>query len=215
MTVKLGNYYFTKVQIEDENGEIQETRLKVARLSPEAHANFEVDMKRLNDAPSNRMLGGRRQDGDEQERDEKGNYKISDYAVTQRRIAELTGDALAAYKAADADDETWARNFLTESVRAHVRFVDGAVEKPDGSPCVTGDDIVEMFGGSYPELRQFVMAVWNENTMSAAQKKTSRLLSDLTRSLAARTQAQAGTSPAPTVASAESTGSVETAAATA
>lgn len=215
MAVKILPYYATGVLLDLGDGVPQLVTMHAARLSPDQYASFEASMKRLNEPTALRLLGGRKQDGPEQEKNEAGAFLISDRQITRIRVAELSPEAKATYDAAVQEEETWARKFVRGAVDQYVTFPEGEITGPSDEAITKGLQLVDLYPGCLDMHRALVMAVYAENTVGPQQKKIWRSLSGSNRSSGEVSPAAVGTTPAPTAAVAVSGVSAENVAATA
>jgi hypothetical protein len=185
VAIKVRNFYPMPVVLEDEHGEPASAEIHVKRLGPDDWATFQAGMKRMDDPPSERLLGGRQASGDEQTKDAAGVFVIPDSVIRERRLAELEPAARAAFKAADDDDERWVLRFVQTSIEEYVTLPAGQIQNEDGSDITTGAEYVRLFAANPSALLEALRAIQYGNSMSVRQKKGWRLLSDLNRSLVA------------------------------
>ena len=215
MAIKVLSHYKSKIWLDDEEtGEPQEVTLQVKRLAVDEFETFQAGLTRLNDPPSLRLLGGRLQTGAEQEKNERGRFVIPNEEITERRLKELDPAARAAYDAADAADETWAKRFVQESIEQYVSAPIGQIFNDDGLSVTTGADLVRLYCARADVLRAFLFAIHAENTLSASAKKVWRSVSDFTRSSIEPPKELRGATPAPIVGAAANEASAETGPAT-
>lgn len=213
MPIRLKKHYVHELYLDDDaSGEPQRVKLHVARLTVEQFSTFDAGMKRLDDPPSLRLLGGRKPDGDEQARvgeatgdpvkDDKRRFVISDDAIQQRRLAELGDAARAEYQKADADDEVWAKRFIQDAIEQYVSVPPGEIVDDDGQEIRTGAELVRFFGGRGDVLKDLLFAIYGENSMSAPLKKIWRSQSAFSGGSSEPSPAAPGPTPAPTAGSA-------------
>lgn len=191
-----------------------EVKVRVKKLTLEEMSDYKRDYQRMSDPPSNRMVFVRKPDGEEQERNEKDEYVIPLEAIAARRLAEMTEEQRKKYDAMDAEDEKFARRFISESITKYVTVYPDELTDEDDNPIVTGADLLREFGGNRNVLLQLIVMIWAENTMSAAEKKVRRSLSDLKSSLNRSLLDLLGPTPASVASDAASAASVENAAVT-
>jgi hypothetical protein len=211
--MKVRSFYPATIQLDDpETGELREVAIRVKRMDLDTFSRWAKDCKRSEDPASNRMLG-RKPDGEEQEKDDQGNYKIDAEEVARRRLVEMTDDERKRYDALDAEDEAFSKKFLAESIRQYVTVEDGELsyEDENGEEVTvrTGVQLLKLYGARRDVLAQLIRAIWQENTVSANTKKVWRSLSALRRSLNAQALAAVGQIPAPIVDAAGTAASAE------
>jgi hypothetical protein len=214
VAIKVRRFYDSTITVDDpETGESRELPIRVTRFDMETFSKFEKNWRRIGDQPSNRMIQVRQQNGDEQEKDEKGEYVVSLRTVMERRLTEMTAEEREAYDKQDAIDEEFSKKFLIDSVCAYVRVPEGALIDEDDNgnevAVTTGEDLIRLYAGRGDVLRQLLTAVWTENTMSVAEKKVRRSLFALSRSLNEQVKVAAGLKLVPTAGAAENAASVE------
>lgn len=217
MAVKVRSYYPVTIPIDDpETGDKQNVKMRVRRLNIEEFAAFSAKFRQSSNHPS-RALVARLPDGDEQEKDDTGAFKVSDERVLERRLVEMSDEERARYDAMDAAEETFAREFLRESISIYITVESGELfEEKDGKdePIINGVDLVRLYGARRDVLSALLNAIWSENTLSAHEKKALRSLSDLKRSLTERALVAVGTKPETIAPSVDAPVFVETGAAT-
>lgn len=207
MTLKLASTYPARLVVDvDETGTETAIEIRVKRLNEEEYAVFAADLATLNDPPSNTFTDVRHDD--EQAEAEGGGFVIPITEIRRRRLAAMDRETRARYDAADAADEAFAKAFL---VRAISDFVSVPVDvlAIDDVPVLTGRDLLRVFGAQVDLLRELMMTVWLENTLSTAQKKAWRSWSDSRRTSTGRPPAPTGPRPAPTADAAAHGDSVE------
>jgi len=202
--IRIGRFYPTTFALEDpESGEIRTVPCRVRRFNKEQFETFKADYATVTDPPSNRVLLVRRQEGDEQQRDEKtGQFTVSDAKIRARRLEELTPDQRTAYDTQNKADEAFAEQFFRQAVIDHVTFPDGVLEAEDEAGAVivirTGAEFVAQFPSRFDLLNQLTLAIIRENTMSPDEKKVQRSLSALKSSYGRQLQEVLGATPAAT-----------------
>lgn len=183
MALSFRSVYHTSILVDDpDTGEVSELPINVARLGVEAMAVFMRDYQRMSDPPSNRLIFVRKPEGEEQERNANGEPVVPLSVIATRRLAEMTDEQRAKYDKLDAEDEAFARAFLIRAVCEYITVPEGALEF-DGVPVLDGKGLLRVFGGRRDVLQQLLVAIYAENSMSAAEKKVQRSLYDLKRSL--------------------------------
>jgi hypothetical protein len=211
--IKVRRFFNSNITVDDpDTGESRELKIRVTRFDNDAFGRFERDWRRAGDPPSNRLTQVRKQDGDEQEKDDAGNFKVALHIVMERRLAEMTTEERAHYDELDAADEAFAKQFLMDAVTAHVRVLDGEMvdEDEEGTevPVTTGAQLLKIYAGRADVLRQLLTCIWTENTMSANEKKVRRSLFALSRSLNEQAMVAVGARQVPTADAAENAASV-------
>lgn len=208
--------YPATITLDDpETGEGVKVGLRVAMLTQDQSAAFESGMKRLNEPPSLRLLGGRAPTGEEQAKDERGRYVVSDADVIERRVGELAPEARAAYDQADAADNAFVEAFARQAIADYITVDPDQVADRDGQEVRTGEALYRLFFARKDVLRELLVLILHENAMSAHQKKVWRSLSDFKRFSNESTLAQVGPKLADLVNGAASSGTAETGAVTA
>lgn len=212
MAVKVRRFYETVLHVDDPDapGLMAKVPLKVKRLSLEEMSDFKRDYQRLADPPSNRLIFVRKPEGEEQERNEKGEFVVPLEVVSQRRLVEMTPEQRVEYDTLDAEDEKFAKVFITRAIVNYTQVPTGELEDEEGTPITTGADLVRMFGSRRDILLQLIVSIWAENTLSASEKKVQRSLFDLKASLNQSLLEVLGQKQAPIAEPAENAASVET-----
>lgn len=204
-TVLLRNYYERDLPVDDVTGDAS-IPVRVRRFTKDQLAEFQLGWARCERPPSDRFVF-RKVDTDETTRDEQGRFIVDESEVRRRRLQEMTADELATFEAQEAQDVAFIATFCDEQIRAHV-WVDPRaevlVEDEAGGTrrASTGADLATLFSGNLAMLTRLARFIYEENTLSPEQKKTSRRLFASTRGSNA-TQAEAGPRPAATATSAE------------
>jgi hypothetical protein len=188
-------------------------KLRVKWLTEQEYTAFASGMKRLDDPPSLRLLGGRASSGEEQEKDDKGRYVISEAEIIDRRRTELTPERREAYDRADQEDEAFVRAFTKDAIERFVTVVAGELAV-DGQPVTSGADLYRVFCARADLLFGLVTLIHQENTMSPVAKKAWRSLSDFRRISSEHQLAQAGQKLAEVAAGVETSGTANNGAAT-
>ena len=121
-----------------------------------------------------------RRDGVEQEKDVKGNFKISFEELCQQRLAEMPAEECAEIEAAQNAKLKELGEFTAECVRRFIMHVEPALidVQPDGSkhPVTNGEELLEIIGARRDIHSHLYQAIFAENHMTANQKKTWRSL---------------------------------------
>ena len=212
--MKVSRFYPSTIWIDDpETGENKEIRIKVKRFSVEEGAAFSRNYHRSANPPSAAMVA-RKDTPEEQAKDEKGVYKLSDEEIKARRLLEMDEETRRQYDEMDEDEEAFSRTFLVETITNYIRVEPEQIfEETDGGEwksVVDGAGLLRLFGGRQDILFQLLRAVRQENTLSAAAKKVLKSLSDSARSSVAQRMAAVGQKPEPTADAAETAASAGT-----
>lgn len=208
----LRGYYPSPIYLDDEEtGKQVKVTVHIKRLTEAEYPAFRASMTRMNEPWALRLLGGRKQETDETEKDDKDRYVISEPTIWERRIAELESDARVRYEAAVEEDEVFSRAFIVQAGTDFISVPEGEIDREDGTPLTAGRDLIERFAGRSDVLRQLMVAIWVENTVSAAAKKVLRSQSDSQRSLVEHLQDLAGGKRGAIAPSVVTVGSAETA----
>jgi hypothetical protein len=212
----LRRYYPAPISVEDEDGKRVPITIHVARLTKDQHAALHADLLLLDDPPSLRLLGGRRAEGDEQNKNERGAYVIADSEIKNRRLVDLQADParFEAFKTMAREDEAFAAAAFAHAIGTYVTVPSGQIEV-DGEPVLTGAHLHDLYAGRFEILREIVMAIWAENTLDAAAKKAWRSLSNLVPLLREHQLAAVGTGQGGAAAPADVKASVDSAVVTA
>lgn len=224
-TITIRSYYERTVRIDDAAGEPVSLPVRIRRFTKEQLRHFLAAWEACQRRPLDRLLV-RRAEGDEQERRPitlRGQtietFVVGDEEIMRRRREELTPEARAALDAEHAVHEASTHEFYAQIIREHVSVqprVRLVFEDEHGASrdLRTGDDLVTAFAGQFAICAALALAVYQENTLSADEKKRWRSLSDLLRSSSAPIPTAAGAAPDGTAAPAAPTASAPSAAAT-
>ncbi len=121
-----------------------------------------------------------RHQGAEQEKDEKGAYKISFEELCQQRLSEMSVEERAEIEAAQTARIKEQAEFMAECMKRYVIHVEpGLVDvHPDGSkhPVTNGEELLEIVGARRELHLQLYQAIFAENHLNAHQKKALQLL---------------------------------------
>lgn len=211
------NYYTRNVALDDEDADGQMLPLRIRRFSIAQLQAFQRGFERLTHPTSERFIF-RKPDGDEQARDDKQAFVVSDAEITRRRESEMDETKAAVYQACKDADDAFMVEFCSKAIAEHVWLPKGfrvIVERDDESQIVveggagSGNAIVEAFGGNLSFLTRITSAIHAENTLTPEAKKRLRSLFASTASSPtpdAETPA-VGPTPAATVALVENEGS--------
>jgi hypothetical protein len=188
--------------------------LVIQRLSKDQFTPFEQGVQRMYNPPCLRLLGGRKNDGDEQDRQADGKtFVVGLHEVQRRRREELEGASLRAYEEAESADNAWLLAFVESSVSAYVRVPAGALFVGDRA-VLTGAELVDVLWARGDVMREIVGTIYRANTLTAAEKKALRSLSDSMPSSGAAQTVPDGRTPATAVEPARTEGSAVIGAAT-
>ena len=171
--MKIKSYYPFKLEVDGE-----EVELRIKRMTLDEHGQFAARADKMGTPTAYRFVS-RETSGPEQERkaDKKGNLVyVTDFAtLAEQKIAALTGDELARYKKAEADDIKEGRETLAWILAQFVTVSKGLIEElDDGSENTIskGADLARLFGARVDVLLKILEAVRVLNTLSAEQKKS-------------------------------------------
>lgn len=220
--ISLRNYYERTVQIEDADGNVVDLPIRVRRFTLEQLQAFSAARKRAQDNPAERQIY-RKPDGDEQAK-EPLTYQgatvqvpaVPDSEIRRRRLAEMTPEQREAFVREEEDAEARIAEFHRNAITEHVWVKPGVrlvVEDEGGQTrdVRSGADLLAVFGGNVTTLKALSDAVFEENTLSAEDKKKRRSLSDSMSSSPASRPSPAGDAPDATAVAAEPKGSAENA----
>ena len=154
-----------------------------------------------------------RMDGVEQEKDEKGKFKINFEDLCQQRLAEMPPKERAEIETAQNAKLIELGKFTAECVKCFVVHVEpGLIDvHQDGSkhPVTNGEDLLEIIGARRDIHNHLYQAIFAENHLSAHQKKTWRSLAGSSPSSAPPKKDRAGRKRKTTAKSAGTSGSVK------
>lgn len=121
-----------------------------------------------------------RKPGVEQEKNDKGEYKISFEELCQQRLGEMSAEERAEIEAAQNAKLKELSEFMAECVKRFIVHVEpGLIDVyPDGSrhPVTNGEELLEIIGARRDIHNYLYQAIFAENHLSAQQKKTWRSL---------------------------------------
>jgi hypothetical protein len=143
-------------------------------------------------------------------------FVIPDEEIRQRRYAELSADAQAAWQRQVEQEEADEIAFLSEAITAYVSLEPGQVREatPEGDrDIVTGEDILRVWGNKIDDLRALAALIRIENDLTDTRKKALRSLYGLGGSSPAPASEAAGNAPEPIVAPVDAKASAGSAAA--
>lgn len=216
--------YRTAIMLDDpETGERRKINLRIKRMTVPEGTKFSRDYYQAANPPSNSMIC-RKPDGEEQEKrtvgegeDAREVYVISEDEIKARRLAEMSPEQRAEYRRQDEAEETFANEFLMDTLRRYVRVETGQglmmtddFEDENAEPreVRTGLDLANLFGGREDVTRDLLRAVHLENSLNTVSKKVLRPLFGFAPSSGERETDQVGQKPDQTAGNAENSVSV-------
>jgi hypothetical protein len=210
--ISIRNYYPRTIEIDDADGNVATLPIRVRRFTVEQLQEFSIGWSRCQNRMADRLIA-RKYDGEEQEKNARDVFVISDAEIHRRRLTEMTATQLAEHERLNAEDETFISMFYAATITDHVWLrpdVTLEIEEDDGTKRVIktgterdehpGKALADEFAGNVTTLALMTLAVQQENTLSAEQKKRLRSLFDLTRSSRPPTQTADGAVPVATAA---------------
>lgn len=183
--ILIRNYYTHTVSIDDAEGAVVEIPVCIRRFSKEQLQAFSIAAVRAKRRRSQEYIY-RKPDCDEQEKEtltvrnvSVPVFKVTDDEVSRRRIAEMSAEQRVEFDRLVEEEERRVAEFYAQTVRDHV-WVQAHVRlffEADGETrqVSTGADLVDAFGGNLAVLEDLTRAVTDHNTLSASEKKRSRL----------------------------------------
>ncbi len=186
----------------------EQLRLRIKRMTVEENAEFMSGYRAVSEPPSRRFVA-RASLGPEQEKDEKGAYKIPFEALEEKQIPELPPDRRAEYEKAVREHDARSIEFLKRSFAAFVTVEKGELFV-DGDPVIDGLDLLQAFGARQDVIADVLGHMFSENTMDASQKKTWQSLIASSSSSSEPAPDPPGPKPETTASPAETEASAET-----
>jgi hypothetical protein len=145
--------------------------------------------------------------GTEQEKDEKGNFKISFGELCQQRLGEMSSAERADIENVQTDRIKQQTEFMVDCIKRFVMHVEpGLIDVyPDGSkhPVTNGEELIEIIGARRDLHLELYQAIFAENHLSAHQKKAWKSLAGSSPSSKPPKKARAGRKQKTTAGSAE------------
>lgn len=154
----------------------EEIVIRIKRMNMEEHSDFTYRFANVGTPTISRFVS-RKASGPEQDRNEKGEFKISFEALAAERLEEFTPEKRTEYEAAIQADELEAKSFLLWVCEQFVTVERGLLEvTADGKEqtVTEGLDFLRIFGARRDVIQQILEAVQRENEMDLTQKKTWR-----------------------------------------
>lgn len=206
-TVVIRDYFEVVVPIDDVTGDAV-IPLRIRRFNRAQMEAFTLGWAEVISPSSARQIY-RLHTADEQEKNEHGAFVVPDAEIIRRRLAELTADQLAAYRAQQRAEFEAMVAFCIEQITAHVwvptvdtnqRPVRVQREDEDGQIVLvrTGADVAALFAHNDEMLGRIARAIHDVNSLTPEKKRRSKLFSASTPFSLERPTAAAGPTPAET-----------------
>ncbi len=189
----------------------EEVELRIKRMSVEEDIDFN-GRARINSEQTFMRYVSRGTTAEEQETDEKGNFKLSLAQIFERHFQAFTPEKRAEFTAAVAADELKAQEFLKYTFSNFVRVAAGLIEQLEDGTQQTiseGIDVLRLFGARNDVLSEIVKAVRELNVLSPKKKEISKSGSASTVSSSELGPDPGGPKPETIVESAETEGSAK------
>ena len=190
------------------DGELVELRIK--RMNAEEHSEFSARAVKTG-SPTWARFVSRATSGPEQEKDEKGKYKISLEALASQKVEAFTQEQRLELEAATAEDEVEAQGFLKWAFSSFVRVKSGLLEENEAGDQVAvkeGIDLLRIFGARNDVITEVLAAISLENELNSDEKKDWKLRIDSLVSSSAPGPDLVGPKPEMIVSNAETEASV-------
>lgn len=143
-------------------------------MNCEEHSEFSARALKTGLPPWARLIS-RAASGPEQERDEKGNYKISLEKLASQKIEAFTPEQRAELDRISAEDELEAQSFLKWAFRSFVQVKSGILEESETGDQVAvkdGIDLLRLYGARNDVISEVLSAIRLENELEASEKKS-------------------------------------------